>query len=379
MKNSLLFLVIVSFLVSCNHHSKFYVTGKVKNAEGKILYFERNGILENSVLDSVRLSPTGEFSFKAQRPQYPDLYQLRLDSSSITFAVDSCEEISINAKMDNFAIEYNLIGSETSLQIQKLRKSVINIQRKVNEISPKMSAQEQNARIVDVEKDIDVHKEMVRKLILQNPRSMAAYFAIYQQVNNTYLFSPYVKADRAYCGAVATSFNTFMPEYVRSKNLYNLVMNAINAERKIKENQTWSQILSKANAGYINIVLPDKANIEQNLSSLEGKVVLIDFSSYEIKESIDYTFALRELYKKYHSRGFEIYQISIDKNKLLWQQAVQNIPWICVRDENGPETKYIASYNISKIPTSFILNRKGTIIGRYNNLAEIQKIIEKNL
>jgi hypothetical protein len=50
-----------------------------------------------------------------------------------------------------------------------------------------------------------------------------------------------------------------------------------------------------------------------------------------------------------------------------------------VRDENGPETKYIASYNVSTIPTAFILNRKGTIIGRLNGIEEIKKAVEKNM
>jgi peroxiredoxin len=380
MKKSLVLFISLLLLAGCKQHTKFHVNGKIENAAGKVLYFEQNGIDEATSIDSVKLNASGEFSFNATRPKYPDFYRLKLDENFITFAVDSCEDITITGKNENFSSEYVLTGSETSLQIQKLRKSVMNIQRKVNEITSKLTTEEQKIKIADIEKDIDVHKEMARKLILQNPRSLAAYFAIYQQVNGVYLFSPYVKTDKPYCAAVATSFNTFMPEYVRSKNLYNLVMSAIKAERKTIENQTWNEILStNNNAGYIDITLPDKNDITQKLSSLEGKVVLIDFAVFETKQNVDYTFSLRELYNKYNSRGFEIFQISLDKNKALWQQSVQSIPWICVRDENGPETKYIASYNVSTIPTAFVLNRKGTIIGRYNGIEEIKKAVEKNM
>ena len=380
MKKSLLFFAIVALLASCGQKNNFKVSGKIENAAGKTIYFQHNGILETSTLDSVKLNAGGEFSFKAARPKYPDFYRLTLDNNAITFAVDSCERIMINAKADKFSTDYEISGSETSLQIQKLRKSVLSIQRKVNTISPKMTVEEKNAKIVEIEKDIEVHKEMARKLILQNPRSIAAYFAIYQQVNNMYLFSPFDKADKPYCAAVATSFNVYMPEYVRSKNLYNRVMEAIKEDQAAKKAQNWSQMLSnQAKGGYINIELPDKNNVNQKLSAFEGKVVLIDFFLYKMEQSADYIFALRELYDKYHSRGLEIYQVSLDDNEALWQQAIYNIPWTCVRDLNGANTKYVSLYNISEVPTSFLMDRSGSIVGRYRGLADIQKAIEKNL
>jgi peroxiredoxin len=379
MKKFLILLLLFSILFSCQQHNKFHVSGKVNEAKGKMLYFEYNGLLRTTILDSVKLNKNGDFSFKSSRPAYPDFYRLRMDDKILIFAVDSCEDISIEANYANFATDYRLNGSESSLQIQKLRKSVLNIQRKVNEITSNLSAEEQNAKIADVEKDINAHKEMARKLILQNPRSMAAYYALYQKVNDTYLFSPYIKSDKPYCAAVATSFNVYMPEYERSKNLYNLVMDAIRTDQKQKDKEEWNEILAKEGKGYINIELPDAKNQIRKLSSLEGKVILIDFSAYEMKGSVDYTFSMRDLFNKYHSQGFEIYQISLDQNKSLWLNSTKTIPWICVRDEKGPETRYINAYNISSIPTNFLMNRKGTIIGRNYDFNQLPHEIEKNL
>lgn len=379
MKKTLTILLILTSLFSCKQHDKFHISGKVKDAKEEMLYFEYNGLLKTTVLDSVKLSSDGEFNFKSKRPEYPDFYRLRLNDKVITFAVDSCEAITIEAKSANFATEYQLTGSETSLQIQKLRKSIMHIQQKANELSSGLSPELQNAKIADIEKDIEVHKGMARKLILQNPRSMAAYFALYQKVNDTYLFSPYVKTDKPYCAAVATSFDSFMHDYVRSKNIYSLVLDAIKAEHKQKDKEAWDKVLANSATGYIDIVLPDKNNVERKLSKLEGKVILIDFSAYEDKESVNYTFALRDLYNKYHSRGFEIYQVSLDQNKLNWQQSIQNIPWTCVRDNNGPNTKYVSTYNISTIPTTFLMNRKGIIIGRSFSFDELGKEIEQIL
>ena len=379
MKKSLFFLLIIILISSCKQNTRFYVEGKVEGAAGKMLYIEHNGITENTILDSVKLNSDGEFNFKSQRPEYPDFYRLRLGDYFITFAVDSCETISIEARADNFATDYKVNGSIESQQIQKLRISLIKIQTKVNEIKANMSAEEQSERMKQIESDIDKHKDLAKKLILQNPRSLTSYFAIYQQISGIYLFTPYIKSDKVYCAAVATSFNSFMPDYDRSKNLYTYVIQAIKAERSVADKQKWDQILTKAGTGYINIVLTDKEGKIQKLSALEGKLVLIDFASYEVKESVDYIFSLRDLYAKYHKRGLEIYQISLDQNKALWLQAVQSIPWICVRDEKGPESDFVSMYNVKSIPTIYVLNKKGVIIGRYNTLSEVQKVIEKNI
>jgi len=379
MKKTLILCLIVLGLVACKQNTKFHITGSIQDAGGEKLYFEHSGLLKTTVLDSVRLRPNGSFKFKSDRPAYPDFYRLRLNGKVITFAVDSCEEISINAKSANFSTDYTVSGSSTSSQIQILRKSVMKIQQLANALTADMDADERNTKIAVIEKDIENHKEMARKMILQNPRSAAAYFAIYQKVNDTYLFSPYIKTDKPYCAAVATSYSTFMPEYERSKNLYALVMDAIHTERQAKEKEAWNEVFAKQGSGYIDIALPDKNNVERKLSSFIGKVILLDFSAYEAKQSVDYTFALRELYDKYHKRGFEIYQISLDQNKQLWKQSTENIPWTCVRDANGPNTKYVASYNISEIPTTFIMDKKGNIISRSLGLEELKRTIEKLL
>ena len=379
MKKALIVILILVGISSCKQHNKFYITGSVKDANGQMLYLEHSGLLKTTVLDSIRLRPNGSFKFKSDRPVYPDFYRIRLGRKVITFSVDSCEEITFDANSTNFATDYKVSGSATSSQIQKLRKSVMNIQILANALNSTMDASVQNAKIAVIEKAILAHKEMAQRIILQNPRSNAAYFAIYQKVNDTYLFSPYDKSDRVYFAAIATSFNTFMPEYERSKNIYALVLDAIRTDRKAKDKIAWDKILANQGTGYINIVLPDKNNVESKLSSLIGNVILIDFSAYELKQSVDYTFSLRELYTKYHKRGFEIYQISLDQNKEFWLQSTKNIPWICVRDLNGPDTKFAVSYNISDLPTSFLMDRKGNIIARNLGFDELKKAIEKYL
>jgi peroxiredoxin len=374
-------IVLISvLLISCNQHKRFMVSGSIKNGEGEMLYIEHTGLLTTTILDSVKLGSSEEFSFQSKRPEYPDFYHLRLGKDKfIAFAIDSCEEINIEAKVDNFATDYTLNGSETSIQMQQLRKSIIDIQRKANSLSTDLSTDERNAKIDIIQKDIIAHKAMARKMILENPRSTTAYFAIYQKVNDSFIFSPYEKADRPYFAAVATSYNAFMPDYERSKNLYSLVMDAIKSERNAIKNKAWKEIQETDGKGYIDITLQDKNKITRKLSDLEGKLVLIDFSAYENEQSVDYTFALREIYNKFHSKGLEIYQVSLDKDRQFWEKSVANIPWICVHDTDGPNSKNAVSYNVTTLPTTYLLNKQGIIVLRSPGFSELKKEIEKAL
>lgn len=379
MRKSYLLIFIVSTLISCSRSDRFTVEGVVNNAKNEVLILEQNGLLQTTVIDSVKLDEDGKFHFDGSRPEYPDFYRLRIGAKNIDFAVDSCEQITIKADIKNFPTGYTVDGSQASNDILKLRTSVSAIQTKVNAITPELTAEERNARLSEIEKDIEAHKEMARKIILQNPRSSAAYFAIYQKINNSYLFSPYIKADKPFCAAVATSYNTFMPEYIRSKNLYALVMDAIKTERKEKSDAAWREIVANSSTGYIDIALKDAKGNVRKLSELEGKVVLIDFSACEMEDNVQYTFELRELYNKYKSRGFEIYQISLDRSKLLWQESTANIPWICVRDEQGPATPYISSYNVQALPTMFLMDKKGVIVSRNADFKSLNGMISKLL
>ena len=379
MRKNILLLSMVVLLISCNQKNKFKVEGVVSNSNEEVIILEQNGLLETTVIDSVKLDSDGSFSFKAPRPEYPDFYRLRIGQKTIDFAVDSCEQIVVKADYKSFSTGYSIEGSQTNTDILKLKSSLSAIQTKVNALSPDLSADERNARLTEIETDIEAHKAMARQLILQNPRSSAAYFAIYQKINNSYLFSPYVKTDKPYCAAVATAYNAFMPDYIRSKNLYALVMDAIKTERKTQNDAAWREIVNNSSTGYIDIALNDRTGVVRKLSELEGKVILIDFSASEMENNVAYTFELRDLHNKFKSRGFEIYQISLDRSKLLWEEASANVPWISVRDENGPASPYVSSYNVQAIPTMFLMNKKGVIVSRVNDFKTLEAEIGKLL
>ena len=69
----------------------------------------------------------------------------------------------------------------------------------------------------------------------------------------------------------------------------------------------------------------------RRLSDLKDNVVLVDFTVYNHVQAAAHNLALRELYNKYHDKGLEIYQISLDTDEHFWKTSADNLPWICVR------------------------------------------------
>ena len=300
---------------------------------------------------------------------------MRLNDQRLILAVDSIENIEIAAS-GNKLIDAKIINSHQSEQIQLLRKKVLTLQKDFDNIGKEQDAVKKAALRDTFQSHLEFHKREVLSLILNNPLSLASYYSLYQQINGSFIFSPFVKEDLNYYRAVATSFQNKMPDYERTKNLYNLVIAAIQEDRKSNQKFDLSQYEVNEISGFVDLELKDRNGYPQKLSSLGGKPILLDFSAYATENSIEHTFELREIYNKYSNQGLQIYQVSIDQNKLYWQQNVSNIPWTAVIDETG---KALQFYKIRENPTLFLINKEGEIVGRYEDVHALKKDLSKVL
>lgn len=354
MMNNFKFLLFpLLFCVACT--PKFHISGDITGAEGQTIYLEQTSLTGNIVLDSAKVKSNGHFAFAAALPEYPDIYDLRIGGKKLIFAIDSVENnIQVSTTLDSLSVTGNIVGSETTLQIIELRNSLRS-------------------------NDMDTHKTLAKNIIISNPRSMAAYYAIYQSQNGAYVFDVFEKADRPFYSAVATSFNAYMPDYYRTKALYTQVMNVLTAERQEKQAAAMREYIAQAENAFLDITLPDANDVPQTLSQYRGKIILLDFSLANASRSTQYIFSLRELYNKYHAQGLEIYSVSGDQVKLAWQETVANLPWTAVRGEKGMFEECFTTYNVTALPTLYLFNRKGEIVGRYDSFTELPHQIEKLL
>ena len=361
------------FFSACNNSSDFIVKGVVAGADGQLMYLENVGISNVVTLDSIKLAPGGKFKFTEKRPEYPDFYRLRLNNQLINFAVDSTETISFVADAGTFATSYSVEGSENSKAI----KAITLAQLGANQAISRLRKEYEDKMISDttyrmkVLAAADAYKEVARKYIYSAPMSTAAYFALFQQIDGLLFFDLYDRKDVKAYGAVATSYNHTYPESPRSKHLYNLTlqsMKVLRAQRPVDYSNVETKEIS-----FLDIELPDVRGEVVKLSTVApGKVVLINFTAYQTEWSPALNMALGELYTKYHDQELEIYQVSLDSDFHFWRNGASNLPWVTVHDPQSVYSQVAGLYNVKQLPALFILDRKGNLVKRVEDVKKLE-------
>lgn len=367
-------------LSACNSESKFKVEGQVSDADGKMLYLEASALEGIVPLDSVKLKADGSFAFKQPRPVSPEFYRLRVDNKVINFSVDSTETVQVKAPYADFATAYAVEGSPNSSKIKELTMKQMELQNNVNALLQSMQAHKIGA---DVFEDsltalLKNYKDDVKiRYIFAAPNTAAAYFALFQKLNNYLIFDPLNSKDDIKCfAAVATSLNNFYPDADRSKNLYNIVIKGMKNTRTPQEKVVEIPEDAISETGVIDISLRDMKGNVRKLSDLKGKAVILDFTIYQNAVSATHNYMLRDLYDKYSAQGLEIYQVSLDADEHYWKTTADNLPWVCVRDGNGIYSSIAASYNVQTVPSVFLVNRKNELSARGETIKDLDAAVK---
>ena len=171
--------------------------------------------------------------------------------------------------------------------------------------------------------------------------------------------------DLQYMKIVADSLKN---KYPGSTLVQSLVEDAGRREAQYNNLKFLSQLSEDqvSEAGSVNLVLPDPSGRPVSLESLEGKVVLVNFWASYNQESIRMNENLKNVYRKYQSEGFEVYNISLDADPASWRKAIrfEEYPWIDVRDPDGVSGQAALLYNVQQLPTNYLIDKEGNIVAK---------------
>ena len=372
--------LVVAALGACSSGPQFKIEGEVTGADGKMLYLEASALEGIVPMDSVKLDGDGSFTFKGERPASPEFYRLRVEDKVINLSVDSTETLTVEAPYENFATDYTVTGSANCEKIKELTLKQTRLQSRVDELSAAM-----NARALGVDDFQDslavllkAYKDEVKiNYIFSAPNTAAAYFALFQKLNNYLIFDPLNSKEDIRCfAAVATSLNQHFPHADRSKNLYNIVIKGMKNTRARQQQAVEVPETTVQETGVIDIDLRDLEGNVHRLSDLKGKVVILDFTIYQSAVSASHNYMLRDLYDKYAAQGLQIYQVSLDADEHYWKTTADNLPWICVRDGNGIYSSYATAYNVQNVPTLFLVSRANELVSRSETIKDLEKEVK---
>lgn len=379
--SALAIILMMMGAVSCSN-KKFEVSGNITDAKDSLLYFENMSLNGPVVVDSTKLDADGNFSFAVDAPSAPEFYRLRIAGQIINIAADSTEHVSIKAAYPTMASQYEVSGSNECAKIKELAIGQMALQATINNIVRNTNLND------DVMRDsirviLAQYKEGVKNnYIFKEPMKAYAYFALFQTIalgyENALVFNPRSNEDDVKVfAAVATSWDTYYPKAERGLNLHNIAIEGLKNIRIMKAEQQQTVDPSKVEyTGVIDIALPDNKGNIRKLSSLKGKVVMLDFHLFATKESTARIMQLRELYNKYHAQGFEIYQVSIDPDEHFWKTSVAALPWVCVHSDDGLNAAELGMYNVRDIPTYFLIDKNNVLQKRDVQIKDIDAEIK---
>lgn len=117
------------------------------------------------------------------------------------------------------------------------------------------------------------------------------------------------------------------------------------------------------------------------LSSLKGKVVLLDFWASWCAPCRFSNKYLVKLYNKYKDKGLEILGVSLDDEVSDWKKAVtkDKITWMQGIDLGGWDALAAIKWQVDALPSSFLINKDGNVVAINLEKDELEKKIKELL
>lgn len=382
------FLCSVLILVACSSNSNeneeqnvqnnFSITGIIKNAGNSTLYVEalsQEGTIE--VAKTV-ISSNGSFELNGNIPGL-GIYQLRLGEAPdvvIPLTLAPNDQLKVQTTFQEFMLRPNVSGTEWAPVMNKYMSYYANLlrgQQELNAMQGKASEEELNAKYISLRAPLDKFAiEQMRK-DPDNPYNIILSTSAAPIIG----FDGWDPKQLEVLKLVAEAYKK---RYANSPIASTMETQALQIEQAYNEYQISKNGGSSALSAAPEIALKNPSGKLLKLSSLRGKVVLIDFWASWCGPCRRENPNVVNLYKKYKSKGFEIFSVSLDQDANAWKQAIaqDGLSWPNhVSDLLGWDTPLTQTYRFDGIPHTVLVDKKGQILATgLRGPALEQKLIE---
>ncbi len=344
----------------------FTVRGQLQNAVHIGLQLQELTTNEVILIDNFETDADGVFSYKGSIEE-SSFYIIRIDPENfITLLIEPGEEVIIIGDADNLRKDYSIKGSEGSVLLSGLYRSLNCNQQLLDSLSEVYVSKRHTDNFNEIKKDLDQtyekilkdQKRYVKRFIKRNPQSLASIIALYQSFGNQLLLN-----ERDHFKYFESLSESLAEAYPTNKHVLDLHRRVSQHKRNELRSSMLYDNLSVGNKAP-EIVLPDPDGQMLALSSFRGNYVLIDFWASWCTPCRKMNANLKQLYEKYNDDGFEIYGISLDRTHDQWLQGISedSISWPQVSDLRLWNSPVVSLYNVRRIPYSVLIDPDGIII-----------------
>lgn len=389
--------ITLSLICSCtNDKGTVSIKGTISDAKGEKLTLMHLSGTNPVMVDTLTLGEDGKFSFKpAVEEGGPDFFCLVLNGQTIPVISDTLQTpISIIANKDKFGTNYIVEDS-----LNSLLKQAVNVGGTLRRQLYNLTADRQSGKVSKLEFGqavqqlvSDYKQQVLNDYIFKDPASPVSYYLLFETVSGMTIFDPIDAKDNRAFGAVANLWHMVYPNSQRTAFLEQQAIQGQVILRQARDNQQAADSLMQnvvKEANFVDLTLIDKQDKLVSLSDINGKgdVVLVDFTAFYYDMSVAHNMVLSKVYDRYKDRGLKIYQVCLDFDVNFWKVSANNLPWTVVRDrdilldQNGmlQYSAAAALYNVTAIPTVFVMGRDGGVIERVEDDAKLEAAVAKVL
>lgn len=355
-----LILFAVSFLLvtSCsqgknqenksNDTKAITISGTVKNPQDGLILLQELQNNEMVTVDTIHLDSKHTFNTTLRNAE-PGFYRLNLYNNQYVNMILNDEDVEITADgaaQDGVA---EVKGSEDTDHFNAINAIMQDFQKEVQalEVSFQEASNDQDeAKIESLRNDYMAMESQKNEALKQEIDKMDNSIAALYAVN---FLDP--EKDFPFFDKLAKHFEENLPN---SKYTQQFVA-SVNGMRTLAVGEM---------APEIALPSPDGDTIA--LSSLRGKYVLIDFWAAWCRPCRIENPNVVRMYNKYNSKGFEVFGVSLDRNREDWVAAIESdgLDWAQVSDLQYFNSAAARLYNIQAIPATFLIGPDGKILAK---------------
>lgn len=328
------------------------------------------------ILDTLMTDEAGKFSYELEvskgDPEF--VYVYREGSKVASLLLDAGDAVSFTVDADGVI---SVEGSEESEKLMQVEKE----QAEMNARFAELSAEYESASKARADEIVEMMTKEYRdynrnsvKYVMENSHSLTVVPVLYRKLGELPLFT--MTTDAVLFSSIADSLALTYPDSRYAKALKN------EADARFAELELASRMKDAEVVGYLDVELPGLDGKIKKLSDIDSKVVLLYFwTSTNAGQNIFNTEFLKKIYNDYHNKGFDIYQVSLDTDKVMWATTVmsQDLPWTNVCDIRGAASPYVTLYNLQVIPSAFVISGGELVDGSIVDEKSFRKLLDEHL
>ncbi len=349
--------------VYSNLEPNFLITGQIKNAANMSLTLEALSNKGAIKLAEAKTQADGKFAIKGNIQGF-GLYQLKLGSGNkiIPLTIEPKDTVRITADYETFERLPKITGTEWSDAITQYMFKFNDFAAKQTELLAKqgLSEEQQIKEFMQLRKPLDA---FAKAEMLKNPGN-PANIVLSTSMTPAMGFENWDPANLEVLKKVAAAYDE---KYSGSPIANSLAMQVQQIESGLAEYKgAKSSPRNGAGLTAPEIALKNPEGKTIKLSSLRGKVVLVDFWASWCGPCRQENPNVVKAYNKFKDKGFTVYSVSLDNDAAAWKRAIKSDGLIWpnhVSDLLQWKSSMPQLYGFDGIPYTVLLDKQGKIIG----------------